>query len=426
MNRSRFRSLALLVAGLAAAAPLCAQQAEAPESHTVSKGETLWSLANKYLGDPFLWPEIYRLNTDKIEDPHWIYPGEALKLPAPGSVAKHEAPAAASAATPATAASATAAPVTAAPVTAAPATAAPATAAAAADSTAAPATATPADSAASAAAAAAAAPPRPQQPRGMTVFNPAFNRVEHVARESLDLRAAQSAVRLGEFLASPIVWSAGGPTDGGAVEEPVEAVGIDMTVANRPIQYLEPVFVRLPKGASGAAGDEFTVYRPDTLLEDQGRVLVPTGIVKLMTPSASGRARAQLVQKFEDVYQGQSIMPLDSLHQTPGVLPQRVEFGLATRVTWLAYNPVLPGTGAYLVLSATSKDGLTTGDQVTLLRDRSADAYGGGSGTDLPPEEVAVAQVTKVTPYGAAAIILRTFQAGVAQGMRARVTAKMP
>ncbi|MGH7654292.1 MAG: LysM peptidoglycan-binding domain-containing protein [Gemmatimonadaceae bacterium] len=413
MNRSRFRSLALFVVGLSAASPLWAQ-AEAPGSHVVNKGETLWSLANKYLGDPFLWPEIYRLNTDKIQDPHWIYPGETLALPAAGAVAASSPrPAAQAPAAPAPAAPApaVAAPTVAAPAMTTPAVPAAAPAPAAADTNPAPTIVV--DSPPPA--------PRPQQPHGMTVFNPEANRVEHIARASLNLRPAPTAVRAGEFLASPFVWSAGGPSDAGALEEATEAAGINMTAANRPLQYLEPVFVRLPKGGA-SLGDRFLVYRLDSLIEGQGQVLVPTGVVKLIAPGANGRSRAQLVQKFEDVFEGQALMPLDTLRQAPGVFPKRVEFGLATKVSWLNYNPVLPGAGSYLVLSATAKDGLVPGDQVTLLRDRGTDEYG----ADLPPEAVAVAQVTRVTPYGSGAIVLQLLQAGVAQGMRARVTAKMP
>ncbi|TFG39614.1 MAG: LysM peptidoglycan-binding domain-containing protein [Candidatus Aminicenantes bacterium] len=45
--------------------------------HVIVKGDTLWDLAAHYLGDPFLWPQIWERNP-YIRDSHWIYPGDPL------------------------------------------------------------------------------------------------------------------------------------------------------------------------------------------------------------------------------------------------------------------------------------------------------------------------------------------------------------
>lgn len=45
--------------------------------HVIQRGDTLWNLAARFHGDPYLWPQIWEKN-QYILDAHWIYPGDPL------------------------------------------------------------------------------------------------------------------------------------------------------------------------------------------------------------------------------------------------------------------------------------------------------------------------------------------------------------
>jgi LysM repeat protein len=359
---------ALGAAALMFPAMLAAQQqaAATQQVHTVKQGETLWGLAQAYLSDPHRWPEIYRLNREKIANPHWIYPGEELKLP--GALAR----------------------VT---VSVKPAPA--------------------------------AEPPHeePQRFDAPTVFRreTAIQGGESVSTEQAP---AHPTVRKGEFVAAPFVIAAGGPADAGEVLKDADLSPIPPSPRTPIFKQYDRVLVRLPKGEAGAAGQRFLVVSLGPNIEGMGQVVVPTGVVKLThVPNGNEAGRADIVQLFGEMNPGQRLLALDTTGISSMAQPAPVKDGREATVKWVQGDPVIPTVQSYVVLNLTSADGVKPGDQYLVFKPRTRHAEGG---PDDPEVAIGRAQVVRVTPFGATAIVVSQQQAKIEAGAMVRNIAKMP
>jgi LysM domain len=63
-----------------AGVPLSELAPNAPDSHTVQRGDTLWDISKLFLTSPWRWPELWGMNLQQIRNPHLIFPGQVLVL----------------------------------------------------------------------------------------------------------------------------------------------------------------------------------------------------------------------------------------------------------------------------------------------------------------------------------------------------------
>jgi hypothetical protein len=63
-----------------AGVPLADLAPNAPDTHTVQPGDTLWGISSMFLKSAWRWPELWGMNLDQIRNPHLIYPGQVLML----------------------------------------------------------------------------------------------------------------------------------------------------------------------------------------------------------------------------------------------------------------------------------------------------------------------------------------------------------
>ena len=348
--------------------PARAQEVTADSAtHTVKKGDTLWDLANTYLGDAYLWPEIYRLNTDQIEDPHWIYPGEVLRLP---NRARRGAPTVAVEPGP--------------------------------------------------------APDVVEAPRrttGPTVFTP-----RTLPRPRGSMMAAEAPpprVNPGDFTRAPYFTQGMGPKGAGVVLVGADLPGIDKPNATANFQLYDRVLMSPPAGSMVREGDRFIAYREGDYVEDVGTVVIPTAILRVVRPPTDGDAAIVEVRElYGQLNSEQHVVPLDTTGSGATEAPVPVTSSRSAKIRSIVRESVLPSLDYYILFDMTSTDGMKVGDEVEVYRPRTEPKT--DIGPAIPEAAIATGQVVRVTPYGATARITSQQQPAIRVGESVRVTARMP
>jgi LysM repeat protein len=370
------------------------QTVETPKTHTVKKGDTLWDLAAQYLGDAFRWPELYRLNTDVVEDPHWIYPGEILKLPGYNAA---ELPAIAR---PATGDSITPARPTAAVIDSANLRNEP-------------------------------RPPsifsrgnQPQpQPQPVTAAPPADTMLVVPADTG---RPVASTVRHGDFVRAPYIDRFKGPPVWGRIIGAADLPGIEPARQRGRFQPNDRVLIAPPTGSVAPEREVYLAYHNGPLIEEVGQVIIPTGLIEVVRPPINGEAAiARVTRMFGEVNERDRLMPYDTSVVSITGTPVPVKNGREGEIRWIADEPVLPSPhNAYILTSLTETDGMKPGDEIELYQPRKKATDEGEYAS--PEISVGRAQIIRVTPFGSTALITRLDQPKVeAKKTKVRVIAKM-
>jgi LysM repeat protein len=339
-------------------------------THVVKKGDTLWDLANTYLGDAYLWPEIYRINTDQIDDPHWIYPGEVLRLPvqrtaeAPGVPAAPGLPGAA---------------------------------------------------------------PVEQGPRrleGPTVFR---GRTLGRASTRAQITVPPPRVPLGDVTRAPYFDRDGGPRGYGRVLFAADLPGIEAHRPTANFQLADRLLIVPPASSLAAQNDRYIAYSLGPFVDQVGQVIIPNALLRVVRPPMNGEAAiAEVVELYGVLGSDNRLIPWDTAGAGINVAPVPVpaRSGQTGKIRSIYRPAELPSLDSYLLFDLSAKHGLRMGDEVEIFHSR--EVLTGEDGPSIPEVSLGRGQIVKVTPYGATARVTAQEQPAIKEGESVRIIARMP
>jgi hypothetical protein len=376
-------------------------QGQVPSSHTVSRGETLWSISQMYFNDPLLWPEIYRLNTAVIEDPHWIYPGEVLNLSEMVNVAQGGDTVIARPDTTPAAADTVRADTIAAIV--------------------------PLDTAAIDTIPADTAqlivePPPPTVAESRETIFDRRRTNQQVVQDVLRAYVHQPyrPLRAGEFYAAGFL-SEQERLPWGRVLGATAVSAIPRLSDRTSATTFQEISIRPPRNASYHVGDSLLVARIDRIMDfgRWGDVVVPTAVARV-TSIQDEQVLAVVVAQFDRVHENQLAMPLEPFRDPGQVRPTPVEKGLTGKLLDARDPHAIAGAQQYFFIDKGRRDGVTLGDVFEVYR--PAQGYAGTASEEVR----AVLMIVHTRERSATGLLLQISHPSLDRGLPVRLIKKMP
>ncbi len=360
-------------------------QAQAHQTHTVRHGDTLWDLARQYRNDPFLWPDLYRLNTAVVEDPHWIYPGEVLRLSGGANVAS------------------------------VPSVDTPAPTGATSDSG--------AVIVADAGPAAGRGAPAPNGEVTDAPSIPLFaTRPPQSAQDILKAYTDQPyrALRKSEFYSSGFLTEEQ-KLPFGRMLGPVTPQQIRSVSSHSSAQPFSTVAIAAPPGATYRAGDTLLVAQLGPKFEGLGEAVIPTGLVTISGES-DGSYLGTVVAIYGPLRNGQLVLPAETFASAGGARAVAVADGVRGTMLGGPTRQDLKVPQMIVFLDRGRADGVAAGDIFEARRTpgRLADQ------TLRVDERMATLQVVHVRAHSATARVLNVIAPDLPSGTTVRQVAKLP
>jgi LysM repeat protein len=169
--------------------------------------------------------------------------------------------------------------------------------------------------------------------------------------------------------------------------------------------------VQLPAGSPMDTSARWLLVRRGPVLTGLGTIAIPTGVVRLT--SRDGAAFTEVVAQYDKMSCDDILLPAMAppASKSDSLVP--VPDGPWGSVIWVASGSNLPTLQHVLILDMGSEFGLRLGDRITIF---------GSNGSAV----VASADIVRVDPRTATALVVRQSLGSLTAGLRVRVTEKLP